>query len=189
MNSPADILAVEDIDSCEPKVIVSHLAGCAEYSSLGFQKLMENHPWVIGVVMICAGFFIDLRGVFFYKWVISILGSVMFFQFLWAFMLLYKEPETIFGRILLGFCMSGVVFFILFKFQPITTYFTGLIGGLFLGLFFAIVLSVLADWNSFYMMAFVMGISATVSLGFSIKANTCMDMVDRVDRENWTKEW
>jgi hypothetical protein len=71
--------------------------------------------------------------------------------------------------------MSGTIFFILLKFKKITTLFTGIVGGLFLGMFFSITVSAIANWNSFYMMAFIMGISATISLGASWFAKQCPD--------------
>lgn len=74
--------------------------------------------------------------------------------------------------------MSGTIFFILLTFPVVTTIFTGIVGGLFLGMFFSISLSAVASWNSFYMMAFIMGISATVSMGASWKATKCPDVND-----------
>jgi ABC-type Fe3+-siderophore transport system permease subunit len=103
-------------------------------------------------------------------------------------MILYREPQTIFGRVLLGFFMAGTVFFILFTMPPVTTYFTGISGGLFLGLFLSISISAMGSWSSFYMMCFVMGVSATIALGFSYLANSCdeMDKTKNIEREKWT---
>jgi hypothetical protein len=171
-------IPAEDLDTCTPKVTVAHPVGCSEYSSRGFAKMNANFPWIIGMLMIFGGYFIGLSGVRFYKYTISTIGGIMFWQFLWAFMLLYKEPQTLFGRLVLGIFMSGTVFSILLTFPAVTTIFTGVVGGLFIGMFFSISLSAIANWNSFYMMAFIMGISATVSMGTSWKATKCPDTND-----------
>jgi hypothetical protein len=131
---------------------------------------MENAPWLIGSVMIIGGLLIGMGGTKFYPVVVSTVGALMAWQMLWAFMLLYREPNTVPRRILLDIFMSGTVFGILYKFKKIITYFTGIVGGLFLGMILAISISAIANWNSFYMMAFVMGVSAMISIGASWKA-------------------
>ena len=42
-------------------------------------NLHEKHPWLVGVVMIGVGFFISIKGVWFYPYVISIIGGITFF--------------------------------------------------------------------------------------------------------------
>lgn len=80
--------------------------------------------------------------------------------------------------------MSGTVFFILYRFKTINTFFTGIVGGLFLGMIFAISISAISNWNSFYMMSFVMGFAAFISLCASFKANESDIIVETYRKEN-----
>jgi hypothetical protein len=78
VTGPGTNITAEGLDTCTPKVIVSHPVGCSEYASRGFDKMMENFPWIIGVLMVVGGYFIGLSGVRFYKYTISIIGGLMF---------------------------------------------------------------------------------------------------------------
>ena len=136
---------------------------------------MDKNPWIAGLTMILFGLFIGVGGIKHYSLVTALIGASFSWGLLWAIMLLYQEPlyeppKWNWRRVLLDIFMSGLVFFILMRFKTINIFFTGIFGGLFLGMILAISISAIANWNSFYMMSFVMGCSAFISLGASYLA-------------------
>ena len=77
---------------------------------------MENNPWIVGSLMILGGSFIGMGGFKWYSYVFASVGAIISWGVLWAFMLLYQEPDLGWRKFLLDFFMSGTVFVILFRF-------------------------------------------------------------------------
>jgi hypothetical protein len=158
VDGPARILRVEDEDTCTPKVVVEHAAGCSEFTSMWVSKLMTNHAWLPGVLCLAGGLAISVWGIFFSRYIIAVIGGFLVFIVMGMLMVLYHTPDTNIGRFFLGATVSIAFGVGLKKIDTLGIYFISIVGGLFAGLYVSEIISGLTGWSSFYMMSYVCGV-------------------------------
>lgn len=57
-------------------------SGCPIFEATAFVKLLSNHPWVLGLLLIVFGAVTTFLGRKFFKWTIGILGGTLLFLFI-----------------------------------------------------------------------------------------------------------
>jgi len=75
----AKILSSEVSDTCNPVVVISHAAGCSEYSVRGLVAWMEETRWLSGSALIVLGLAIGMAGRKLEKLIVALLGALAIF--------------------------------------------------------------------------------------------------------------
>jgi len=72
-------MSSEVSDTCNPVVVISHAAGCSEYSVGGLTVLMEEKWWFSGSALIVLGLAIGMAGRKLEKLIVALIGALAIF--------------------------------------------------------------------------------------------------------------
>eukprot|EP00349_Pseudokeronopsis_sp_Brazil_P002402 CAMPEP_0202956202 /NCGR_PEP_ID=MMETSP1396-20130829/732_1 /ASSEMBLY_ACC=CAM_ASM_000872 /TAXON_ID= /ORGANISM="Pseudokeronopsis sp., Strain Brazil" /LENGTH=308 /DNA_ID=CAMNT_0049673119 /DNA_START=226 /DNA_END=1152 /DNA_ORIENTATION=- len=109
-----------DNDRCFPTIVFDHYAGCPVASADAFFAFLDEHPWVVGVLLICSGLVLTFYGAKFLPWVVGIVAGLSGFVLSMVFFsaigwLDYIDPtlsdsaDGSLGLAILATCLSLII--------------------------------------------------------------------------------